>query len=402
MINALSWDVPDPRAGRWDVTKVGGETVRAFVPAPLPPRPPLRFDAQLQDLLERANLSVGRLDGVATLLPEADLFLYSYIRKEAVLSSQIEGTQSSLSELLFYESAGTLGAPLDEVKEVSRYVAAMDHGLQRMANGFPLSLRLMREMHAILLKGARGADKEPGEFRRSQNWIGGSRPGNARYVPPPAHEVLPAMSALEKFIHNEPQRVSPLIKAGLAHVQFETIHPFLDGNGRLGRLLIALILANDKVLARPLLYLSLYFKEHRDAYYDMLQDVRHHGAWERWLVFFLTGVGEVADQAAATVRRASALFAKHRERIRSLGRAGFTAERVHGLLERRVVVTAPRAAKELRLSFPAAAKALRNLKSIGVLKEITGKAPSKIYVYQPYLNLLSQGTENPLEKGFFH
>jgi Fic family protein len=250
-------------------------------------------------------------------------------------------------------------------------------------------------MHAILLKGARGADKEPGEFRRSQNWIGGSRPGNARYVPPPAHEVLPAMGALEKFIHDKPHRVSPLLKAGLAHVQFESIHPFLDGNGRLGRLLIALVLANDKVLARPLLYLSLYFKENREAYYEKLQDVRRNGDWENWLVFYLTGVAEVADQAALTVRRASALFAKHREKIRSLGRAGFTAERVHGLLERRVVATASRAAKELRLSFPAAAKALRNLKAIGVTREITGKGPAKIYVYQPYLDILSRGTENP-------
>jgi len=386
---------PSPRAGRLEMTKAGGETVRAFVPAPLPPHPPIRLDAQLQDILERANLAVGRLDGVATLLPEADLFLYSYIRKEAVLSSQIEGTQSSLSELLLYESAGAPGALIDEVKEVSRYVAAMDHGLKRMAEGFPLSLRLMREMHAILLKGARGADKEPGEFRRSQNWIGGSRPGNARYVPPPAHEVLPAMGALEKFIHDKPHRVSPLLKAGLAHVQFESIHPFLDGNGRLGRLLIALVLANDKVLARPLLYLSLYFKENREAYYEKLQDVRRNGNWENWLVFYLTGVAEVADQAALTVRRASALFAKHREKIRSLGRAGFTAERVHGLLERRVVSTASRAAKELRLSFPAAAKALRNLKAIGVTREITGKGPAKIYVYQPYLDILTQGTENP-------
>lgn len=387
---------PSPRAGRWDVSRAGGETVRAFVPAPLPPDPPLRLDAQLQDLLERANLAVGRLDGAATLLPEADVFLYSYIRKEAVLSSQIEGTQSSLSELLFYESAASPGAPLDDVREVSRYVAAMDHGLKRMGEGFPLSLRLMREMHAILLKGARGADKGPGEFRRTQNWIGGSRPGNALYVPPPPHEVLPAMSALEKFIHDKPRRVSPLLKAGLVHAQFESVHPFLDGNGRLGRLLIALLLAQDKVLSRPLLYLSLYFKENRADYYERLQDVRRNGAWERWLVFYLKGVGEVADQAAATARRATALFAQHREKIRALGRAGFTAERVHGLMERRVVATAPRAAKELRLSFPAAAKALRNLKALGIAREITGRAASKVYVYQPYLEILAQGAEEPL------
>lgn len=382
------------RAGRWRTVESTGEIVRAFFPAPLPPRPPVRLDAPLQDLLERANLAVGRLDGVATLLPDADLFLYSYIRKEAVLSSQIEGTQSSLSELLLFETTAMPGAPLDDVAEVSRYVAAMNHGLKRMTEGFPLSLRLMREMHAILLKNARGANKEPGEFRRTQNWIGGTRPGNAFYVPPPPHEVLPALGALERFIHDEPQRVSPLMKAGLAHVQFESIHPFLDGNGRLGRLLIALVLVNDRVLTRPLLYLSLYFKENRAEYYERLQAVRQHGDWEGWLRFYLTGVGRVADQAAATVRRSSELFARHREKIRSLGRAGFTAERVHGLLQQRVMTTASRAAETLKLSFPAASKALKNLKSLGLLREMTGRATSKAYVYEPYLTILSQGIES--------
>lgn len=386
----------NPRAGRWRTIPIPGESYRAFIPAPLPPSPALHFDEGLQNLLERANHALGRLDGVTALLPDSDIFLYTYVRKEAVLSSQIEGTQSSLSQLLLFENAAAPGVPLDDVKEVSCYVAAMDHGLKRMAEGFPLSLRLMREMHAILLHGARGADKRPGEFRQTQNWVGGSRPGNARYVPPPPDEVLPAMSALEKFIHGKPRPVSPLVKAGLAHVQFESIHPFLDGNGRLGRLLIALILVNEGVLSRPLLYLSLYFKENRSAYYDALQNVRGNGGWESWLDFYLTGISQVAAEAADVVHKLSSMFQKHREQIRSLGRAGFTAERVHGLLQKRAIVTPTRAAKELRLSFPATLKALLNMQKLGFLKEVTGRPKDRVFAYQPYLNLLSQGTEQPL------
>ena len=273
----------------------GPEGYSAFVPAPLPPDPPIRIDPRTQDLLDEANQALGRLDGVTLLLSDPGQFLYSYVRKEAVLSSQIEGTQSSLSDLLLFENEAAPGVPLDDVEETSNYIAAMNHGLQRIESGeLPLSNRLLREVHALLMSGVRGGDKAPGEFRRSQNWLGGTRPGNARFVPPPATEVMAAMSDLEKFLHDDPDPTPILVKAALAHVQFETIHPFLDGNGRVGRLLITLLLCSEKVLQQPLLYLSLYFKQHRDAYYDHLQRVRTEGAWEDWLAFFLEGVIAVA------------------------------------------------------------------------------------------------------------
>jgi Fic family protein len=259
--------------GTYRQCSVAGESYRVYLPAPLPPRPALAIYASLQARLDRANRAIGRLDGISAVLPDTALFLYFYVRKEALLSSQIEGTQSSLSDLLLFEGEQTPDVALDDVREVSNYVAAMDHGLRRMRqDGFPLSLRLMREMHAILLREGRGAAKDPGEFRRSQNWIGGGRPaGNARFVPPPPEEVMDCLGALEKFLHDEPEPTPLLIKAALAHVQFETIHPFLDGNGRMGRLLITLLLCGEGALSEPLLYLSLYFKLHREAYYDWLQ-----------------------------------------------------------------------------------------------------------------------------------
>ena len=262
------------------------EPVLAFVPRPLPPMPPLQLDGNMYDLIELANRALGRLDGLTTLLPEPSLFLYFYVRKEALLSSQIEGTQSSLSDLLLYEIEEVPGVPLDDVQEVSRYVAALNHGLARLKNGFPLSLRLIREIHKVLLSGGRGSEREPGEFRRSQNWIGGTRPGNALFVPPPPIEVMPCLGDLENFLHDRPERTPVLIKAALSHVQFERIHPFLDGNGRLGRLLITILLCAEGALSEPLLYLSLYFKTHRQVYYDLLQQVRFEGDWEEWLRFF--------------------------------------------------------------------------------------------------------------------
>jgi Fic family protein len=247
---------------------VGGEVVRAFVPAPLPPSPSLAIDAELRDRMDAALLALGRLDSVTTLLADKRLFLYSYVRKEAVLSSQIEGTQSSLSDLLLFEADELPGVPIDDVLEVSNYVAAMEHGLQRLGEGFPLSTRLIREIHAILLARGRGEGKEPGEFRRSQNWIGGSRPGNAAFVPAPPDRVPELMGTLERWLHDEPERTPTLLKAALSHVQFETIHPFLDGNGRVGRLLVTLVLCAEGVLHEPLLYLSLYLKQHREHYYQ--------------------------------------------------------------------------------------------------------------------------------------
>lgn len=374
---------------------MAGESFNAFLPSPLPPRPPVAIDGGMQGLLDRANQELGRLDGVTLLLPDPDQFLYSYVRKEAVLSSQIEGTQSSLSDLLLFEHDVAPGVPRDDVEETSNYVAAMNHGLRRLAEGFPLSLRLIREVHAVLLSGAHGAGKAPGEFRRTQNWIGGTRPGNARYVPPPANEVMPAMSDLEKFLHDDPAPTPVLIKAALAHAQFETIHPFLDGNGRVGRLLITLLLClpEERVLSRPLMYLSLYLKSHRDVYYEHLQRIRTDGDWEPWVRFFLEGVIEVAQGATETIRRSVELIEQDRARVHGLGRASGSAALVHDLAVREIVLTIPWTARSINVSEPTAAKSLAHLVSLGVVDEITGRARNKVFVYREYLNLLQEGTE---------
>src|SRR6266536_135744 len=301
----------------------GGETFYTFHPKPLPPSPPLEIGPDAQELLDAANQALGRLDGITLLLPDPDRFLHSYIRKEAVLSSQIEGTQSSLSDLLLFEHDEAPGVPVADTRETYNYINAMNHGIERVRDGFPLSLRLFKEIQSLLLESGRGAERAPGEFRSTQNWIGGTRPGNARYVPPPAHEVLPTIGALEKFLHNDPVKTPILVKAALAHAQFETIHPFLDGNGRVGRLLITLLLCAEEqqVKSRPLLYLSLYLKRNRDEYYTHLQRVRTHGEWEAWLRFFLEGVREVAGLAIETTRRLLALIDDDRRAIHSLGRA---------------------------------------------------------------------------------
>src|SRR4051794_31055995 len=341
------------RAGRFVPQSEGPEAYAAFHPRRLPPDPPLEIDHEIQDLLDQANQALGRLDGITLLLPDPDQFLYAYIRKEAVLSSQIEGTQSSLSDLLLFENDAVPGVALDDVEETSNYLAAMNHGLNRMySDEVPLSNRLLREVHARLMTGVRGGDKAPGEFRRSQNWLGGTRPGNARFVPPPPPEVVPAMSDLEKFLHDEPIPTPILVKAALAHVQFETIHPFLDGNGRVGRLLITLLLCAEGVLRQPLLYLSLYFKQHRDAYYEHLQRVRTEGAFEEWLQFFLEGVIAVATSATETARRIRALVEADRAKVHGLGRGAASALRVHELAGHRIVLTAARTAGELGLSVP--------------------------------------------------
>jgi Fic family protein len=363
------------------------------MPHPLPPDPPLTLDADHYDLLEKANRALGRLDGMAMLLPDFSLFLYLYVRKEALLSSQIEGTQSSLSDLLLFESNELPGVPLDDVQEVSNYVAALNYGLARLREGFPLSLRLIREIHGVLLAKGRGSEKTPGEFRRSQNWIGGSRPGNALFVPPPPQDVMACMGALEKFLHNDPVATPVLIKAALAHVQFETIHPFLDGNGRLGRLLITLLLCAEGALAEPLLYLSLYFKTHRSTYYDLLQGVRKDGAWEDWLRFFLAGVQETADQAAQAARRILRLFEHDRRRIEQLGRAASSALRVHQLLQRKPILSIPKAAKELNLSAPTVTSAVQHLQEMEITRESTGGRRNRLYVYEQYLSILNEGTE---------
>ncbi len=375
------------------ISEAGGEKVRAFIPDPLPPKPPLQMDDRLRELHDQSLLALGRLDSVSTLLPDTSLFLYMYIRKEAVLSSQIEGTQSSLSDLLLFEMAAAPGVPLDDVREVSNYVAALDHGLKRLRENFPLSLRLIREIHQRLLAKGRGSDKAPGEFRRSQNWIGGTRPGNALYVPPPADQITPAMGLLEKFLHDQPARTSILIKAALAHVQFESIHPFLDGNGRIGRLLITLLLCTQGVLNKPLLYLSLFFKQHRDEYYRLLQQVRTNGDWEAWVSFFLTGVKDTAEQAVLTAQRLVKLFERDRSRIQEIGKAAGSAMRVHYALQKRPVLPVSEAVRITKLSDPTVTQAFLSLTKLGIVRELTGKKRNRIFGYASYIKLLNEGTE---------
>jgi Fic family protein len=387
--------MPQRTTGRWQtISTVGGETARAYVPHPLPHEPPLAIDGALRDRLDAALLALGRLDSVSTLLPDTQLFLYMYVRKEAVLSSQIEGTQSSLSDLLIFEANETPGVPLDDVAEVSSYVKAIEHGLRRIREGFPLSLRLIRELHGILLQSGRGADKNPGEFRRSQNWIGGTRPGNAVYVPPPPEAVPESMGALERWLHDEPERTPTLLKAALSHVQFETIHPFLDGNGRVGRLLVTLLLCVEGVLSEPLLYLSLYLKQHRQEYYDLLTRVRTDGDWEAWVGFFADGVRESATGAVSTAQRLATLAQNDRVRIGAEGgRVASTMLRLHQALQERPIQTATQLARRTTLSMPAVNKGLGALKEMGVVRELTGRRRNRVFSYAPYVQILSEGTE---------
>ena len=380
--------------GRYETTTVGGETVRSFVPFPLPPEPPLALSGAVQRLLERASLALGRLDSVSTLLPDTDLFLYAYVRKEAVLSSQIEGTQSSLSDLLLFELDQAPGVPLDDVTEVSNYVGALEHGMSRLREGFPLSGRLVREIHAKLLARGRGSEKDPGEFRRSQNWIGGTRPGNALFVPPPHAAVPGCISNLERFLHEEEDGLPVLVRAALAHVQFETIHPFLDGNGRVGRLLLTFLLCHAGVLRQPLLYLSLYFKEKRQEYYRLLEAVRTEGDWESWVCFFLEGVAETGDGAFLTARSLGTLFQEDRVRIQAKGRRAGSALRVQEALKTRPVATLQDVSGRAGLSFPAAGAGMDLLVELGIVRELTGKKRNRVFVYDRYLALLSEGTEN--------
>jgi Fic family protein len=370
----------------------GGEHARAFVPAPLPPVPPLELSEALQEQIQNAMLALGRLDGLTAVLPDPAIFLYSYIRKEAVLSSQIEGTQSSLSDLMLFELEGVASVPLDDVQEVSNYVAAMNHGLERMKT-LPLSLRLLKEIHGVLLAKGRGSSQEPGEFRRSQNWIGGSRPGNAFFVPPPPDQVLECLGALEKFLHNDPVKTPVLIKAALAHVQFETVHPFLDGNGRLGRLLITFLLCAEGVMREPLLYLSLYFKQHRQQYYDLLQAVRLTGDWEAWLKFFLTGVEETANQAAATAKALMKLAAEDEQRIQGIGKASGSALRVHRLLQSQPILSIGAASRQLGISVPTVTSSLKHLTVLRIVLETTGRSYGRIFAYNQYLMILNEGAE---------
>lgn len=379
--------------GHYAITAFDGEQVRAFVPTPLPPDPPVDL-SKMQQALERAILALGRLDSEARLLPDPDLFVYAYVRREAQLSSQIEGTQSSLSDLFETEADRETARRSDDVTEVSNYVAALEHGLRRLDDdGFPLSNRLIRELHKILLSSGRGSEKKPGEFRTSQNWIGGSRPGNAAYVPPPHTAVQDCMAQLEQFLHAEDDGIPTLVRAGLAHAQFESIHPFLDGNGRVGRLLIAFVLHHGGVLRRPLLYLSLYFKHRREQYYDQLTQLRREGDWERWLAFFIEGVRVTAEDGVETARRMSELFDADRERIQEQGRRVSSALRAHEVLMRRLVVSIGDVSEQTGLSWPTAAAAIDVLTELRVTREITGERRNRLFAYGEYLDILSEGTE---------
>ena len=380
--------------GRYEETSIGSEVVRAFVPVPLPPNPPLVLSGTLQQSLESAVLALGRLDGISVILPDDTIFLDNYVRKEAVLSSQIEGTQSSLSDLLLFELEEVPGILVDDVHEISSYVAALNYGLHRLKDDFPMSNRLIREVHEKLLSSGRGHTQSPGEFRRSQNWIGGSRPGNAAFVPPPHTTVLDCMSEFEKFLHAKGDGLSELLRAGLAHVQFETIHPFLDGNGRVGRLLITLLLCNAGLLRDPLLYLSLYFKQHRSNYYDLLNYVRRTGDWEEWLAFFLEGVRSTAEGAVNTAKRLSEMFQADRNRIQdNSGRRAGSVLRLHDALKERVIVSLTVASRETQLSFRTASAAMEVLVKNGMAREITGKSRNRLFVYTEYLSILNEGTE---------
>lgn len=379
--------------GKYSVTTVGGEEVRAFIPYPLPPDPALDLTGRRGRLLENATLALGRLDSITLLRPDPDIFLYAYVRREALLSSQIEGTQSSLSHLLLFEMEEAPGVPFEDVVEVSNYVAALEHGLNRLQEGFPLSNRLIREMHEVLLSRGRGSEKSPGQFRRSQNWIGGTRPGNAQFVPPPPEVVEECMADLERFLHDEHVPYPALVRAALAHVQFETIHPFLDGNGRIGRLLIAFVLHHEGILKEPLLYLSLYFKQHRSEYYRLLDLVRMEGDWEAWLDFFLEGVLDTGQNAVETAQRLVALFKEDAQKVQGAGRAANTALRVFHALCERPLLTLNQACKRVGLTFPAVAKGMEALVKLGIAREITGQKRNRIFAYDRYLSILNEGTE---------
>ncbi len=377
------------KTGRYVTVSTRDEPFKAFVPDALPPRPPIVMNSALETLHGEAQLALGRLDGIVSLLPAPEQFLYAYVRKEAVASSQIEGTQSSLSDLLAYEITAAQGVPVEDVREVSDCVAAYEHADQRMTGGFPLSLRLICEAHKKLLARGRGKDQSPGQFRRSQNWIGGSRPGNARFVPPPADEVLNCMGELEKFLHDDPVKTPPLIKAALAHVQFETIHPFLDGNGRVGRLLIPLILRQERVLQYPLLHLSLFFKEHRARYYELLQEVRLKGHWESWLDFFFQGVRDIAERTASDIQEALVIFENDRIRIAQLGRSTRSCLRIHEQMRVQPITSIAALAASTELTPTTIAASLAKLAKIGMVKEITGGKYGRLYAYDGYLKILA-------------
>ncbi|PLX67100.1 MAG: cell filamentation protein Fic [Denitrovibrio sp.] len=370
---------------------IGGKPYNAYVPNPLPPEPSIDL-RELYPLLDKASVALGRLDGMSTILPDTTLFLYMYVRKEAVLSSQIEGTQSSLSDLLIYENEAVPGAPIDDVTEVSSYVAAMYYGLE-MLKSFPMSLRLIKEIHEKLMTNSRGGTKQPGEFRKTQNWVGGKHPSVSKFVPPPPEKLMECLDSFEKYLHDEKDVMPVLVKAAIAHVQFETIHPFLDGNGRLGRLLITFILCIEGLLKQPLLYLSLYFKTHRQEYYEHLQNVRESGDWESWIKFFIEGVVETSNQATETARNILQLFDKDRKLIEESGKSNATVLAIHNYMQTHPLVSTTKLKEACNTSLPTVIRNLATLESLGIVKETTGKERHKVFAYIEYISILSEGTE---------
>lgn len=376
--------------GHYQITHFGEEAVLAFVPQPLPPdRPPLVLDGHLLAIHAEAIAALARLGVAGTMVPDADWFLYGFVRKEAVITSQIEGTQATLQDVLTFEATHATENP-DDVLEVCNYLDALNHARRdiRSPSGLPLTMRLLKECHQRLMCGARGAEKRPGKIRTSQNWIGGTRPGNALFVPPPAIQVPEALASLERWIHGA-DPLSPLVRAGLAHVQFETIHPFLDGNGRIGRMLITLLVEHWGLLPSPLLYLSLAFKRHHAEYYRRLSAVRTDGDWEGWIAFFLACVREAADDGVATARNLFGVVEKDRTKL--LSRRGTTvpAIRLFHALPKQPVVTLTTVIKTLKTTKPTAAKAIANLVEAEILRETTGRKRDRVYAYHSYLRLLT-------------
>ena len=380
--------------GRYVEVTNAGEAFQAYIPAPLPPKPPIHWNHALHARFDSALLALGRLDAMTDQLPNASLLLYSFVRKEAVLSSMIEGTQSSLSDLMLYELHEQPGIPTADAAEVSRYVEALEYGLKRLPQ-LPLSQRLIREVHKVLLGGGRGGNLAPGEFRRTQVWIGGTRPGNATFVPPPPDHVPECVSAFERFLHDDPEPTPSLVKAALAHVQFETIHPFLDGNGRVGRLLIALQLAADGLLRQPLLYVSLHFKEHRKTYYELLNRVREKGDWETWLEFFADALIASATQALGSAKRLLELGVQDTKKIEALGRAATSALAVQRSMQRQPLATSASLVKATRLTAATVNKSLVHLERLGIVTELTSKQRGRVFNYARYTEILNEGMDPP-------
>lgn len=379
--------------GQYTSTIAGGVACSAFVPEPLPPRPGLDLSGKLQGRLNDAMLALGRLDAISTLLPDAKLFLYSYVRKEAVMSSQIEGTQSSLSDLMLYEMEGQPGVPMDDVQEVSCYVKALTLGVERVRQGNPISFRLITEIHLALMTSGRGVNRGPGEFRKNQVWIGGHRADEATFVPPPANQIADCWARLEQFINDVPEATSPVIKAALAHVQFETIHPFMDGNGRIGRLLIPLILVEAGVLKEPLLYLSLFFKQYRDTYYQLLQQVRITGDWEAWLLFFVDAIAATANQAVSTAQQLTQLLAGDKARLAELGRLSGSARQILDALFIHPISNINALTVATGLTAATVGKALDAMQdTLGIVDELTGQKRNRVYAYRAYIDILNQET----------